>query len=64
MCQQEEYCEVKQESNPAYSGMSAGFTFLGQVQAKFAMLIGQLPMLAHEVMVHVPALIVHALQEC
>jgi hypothetical protein len=46
MSWQEEYCEVKQESNPAYSGMSAGFTFLGQVQAKFAVLIGQLPMLA------------------
>jgi hypothetical protein len=61
MCQQEEYCEVKEESNLAYSGMSAGFTFLGQVQMKFAVLIGQLPMLAYQVMIHVPTLIVHAL---
>jgi hypothetical protein len=64
MYRQEEYCEVKEESNPAYSGMSAGFTFLGQVQTKFAMLIGQLPMLAYQVMIHVPALIVHVLQKC
>jgi hypothetical protein len=64
MYQQEEYCEVKEESNPAYRGMSDGFTFLGQVQAKFAMLIGQLPMLAYQVMIHVPAFIVHALQKC
>jgi hypothetical protein len=55
---------VKYESNPAYSGMSARYTFLGQVKAKFAMLVGQLPMLAHEIMIHVPALIVHALQKC
>jgi hypothetical protein len=40
MCRQEEYCEVKEESNPAYSSMSARFTFLCQVQAKFAMLVG------------------------
>jgi hypothetical protein len=65
MCRQEEYCEeVKHESSPAYSGMSVGFTFLIQIQAKLAVLIGQLPVLAHEVMVHVPALIIHALQKC
>jgi hypothetical protein len=64
MYRQEEYCEVKEESNPAYSGMSAEFTFLGQVQAKFAVLIGQLLMLAYQIMIHVPALIVHALQKC
>jgi hypothetical protein len=40
MCRQEEYCEVKEESNPTYSGMSAGFTFLAQIKAKLAMLIG------------------------
>jgi hypothetical protein len=40
MCRQKEYCEVEEESNLAYSGMSAGFTFLGQVQAKFAVLVG------------------------
>jgi hypothetical protein len=64
MCRQEEYCEVKEESNLAYSGMSAGFTFLGQIQAKFVVLVGQLPMLAYQIMIHVPALIVHALQKC
>jgi hypothetical protein len=64
MCRQEEYCEVKEESNLAYSGISAGFTFLGQIQAKFAVLVGQLPMLAYQIMIHVLALIVHALQKC
>jgi hypothetical protein len=64
MCRQEEYCEVKEENNPAYSGMSAGFTFLGQIQAKFFVLVGQLPMLAYQVMIHVLAFIVHALQKC
>jgi hypothetical protein len=64
VCRQEEYCEIKEESNPAYSGMSARYTFLVQVQAELAVLIGQLPMLAHEIMVHVPALIIHALQRC
>jgi hypothetical protein len=64
MCRQEEYHEVKEENNSAYSGMSAGFTFLGQIQAKFAVLVGQLPMLAYQVMIHVPAFIVHALQKC
>jgi hypothetical protein len=64
MCQQEEYCEVKEESNPAYSGMSAGFTFLSQTQAKFAVLVGQLSMLAYQIMIHVPTFIVHALQKC
>jgi hypothetical protein len=63
MCRQEEYCEVKEENNPAYSGMSAGFTFLGQLQTKFAVLVGQFPVLAYQVMIHVPALIVHALQK-
>jgi hypothetical protein len=40
MCRQEEYYEVKEENNLTYSGMSAGFTFLGQIQAKFAVLVG------------------------
>jgi hypothetical protein len=61
MCQQEEYCE---ENNPAYNGMSARFTFHAQVQVKFAMLVGQLPMLAYQVMIHVLACVVHALQKC
>jgi hypothetical protein len=43
--------------------MSAGFTFLGQIQSEFAVLIGQLSMLAYQVMIHVPAFIVHALQK-
>jgi hypothetical protein len=30
----------KEERHPAYGGMSAGFTFLGQIQAKFAVLVG------------------------
>jgi hypothetical protein len=64
MCRQEEYCEVREESNPTYSGMSVGFTFLGQLQTKFAVLVGQFLMLAYQVMIHVPALIVHALQKC
>jgi hypothetical protein len=54
----------KEESNPAYNGMSAEFTFLGQIQAKFAVLVGQLPMLTYQVMIHVSACIVHALQKC
>jgi hypothetical protein len=40
MCRQEEYCKVKDKTNPEYSGMSAGFTFLGQIKAKFAVLVG------------------------
>jgi hypothetical protein len=63
MCRQEEYCEVKEENNLAYSGMSVGFTFLGQLQTKFAVLVGQFPVFAYQVMIHVPALIVHALQK-
>jgi hypothetical protein len=54
----------KEENNLAYNGMSAEFTFLAQIQAKFAMLIRQLPMLAYQVMRHVPACIVHVLQKC
>jgi hypothetical protein len=64
MCRQEEYDDVKEESNPTYSGMLARFTFLGQLQTKFAVLFGQFPVLAYQVVIHVPALIVHALQKC
>jgi hypothetical protein len=42
--------------------MSAKFTFLGQFQPELAMRIGQLPMLAHQVVVHVGACVIHALQ--
>jgi hypothetical protein len=63
VCRQEEYCEIKKENNPAYSGMSAGFTFVGQLQTEFAVLVGQFPVLTYQVMVHVPALIVHTLQK-
>jgi hypothetical protein len=44
--------------------MSAKFTFLAQIQAEFAVLIGQLLVLAYQVMIHVPACVVHALQKC
>jgi hypothetical protein len=42
--------------------MSADFTFLGQFQLELAMCVGKLSMLAHQVMEHVGASIVHALQ--
>jgi hypothetical protein len=45
-------------------GMSIRFTFLGQLQLKLAMRIGQLPVLAQQVVIHVGAGVVHALQEC
>jgi hypothetical protein len=64
MCRQERYCEVKEEGNPAYNGMSAEFTFLAQIMAEFAMLVGQLLVLAYQFMIHVPACVVHALQKC
>jgi hypothetical protein len=53
----------KDESNPAYKDMSAQFTFLAQFKPKSAVLIGQFPMLTHKVVVHVPTLIIHALQK-
>jgi hypothetical protein len=43
--------------------MSAKITFLGQLQLKLAVCIGKLPMLAHQVMKHVSACVVHALQK-
>jgi hypothetical protein len=49
--------------HPTYMDMSVGFTFLGQFQLKLAMRIGQLPVLAHQVMVHVGTGVVHALQK-
>jgi hypothetical protein len=45
-------------------GMSAEFTFLAQFQPKLAMHVGYLPMLTHQVMVHIGASVVHALQKC
>jgi hypothetical protein len=42
--------------------MSAKFTFLGQFQPELAMRIGQLPMLAHQVVVHIGACVIHAQQ--
>jgi hypothetical protein len=50
--------------HPAYNDMSDEVTFLGQFQPELAMRIGQLPVLAHQVVVHVGASIVHALQRC
>jgi hypothetical protein len=55
---------AKEENNLAYNGMSAEFTFLAQIQVKSAVLIGQLPVLTYQVMIHVPACIVQALQKC
>jgi hypothetical protein len=43
--------------------MSADSTFLGQFQLELAVRIGQLPVLAHQVVVHIGACIVHALQK-
>jgi hypothetical protein len=54
----------EEENNPAYNTMSAKFTFLGQFQPVLAMRVGELPMLALQVMVHIGACIVHALQKC
>jgi hypothetical protein len=54
----------REKKNQAYNGMSAKFTFLAQIQAKLAVLIGRLPVLAYQVMIHVPACIVYALQKC
>jgi hypothetical protein len=53
----------KFKSNQAYKDVSTLITFLSQFKTDVAVLIGQLPMLTHEMMVHVPALIVHALQK-
>jgi hypothetical protein len=43
--------------------MSAVFTFLGHFQLELAMCIGKLLMLAHQVVEHVGASVVHALQK-
>jgi hypothetical protein len=43
--------------------MTAEITFLAQFQLELAMRIGQLPVLAHQVMEHVGARVVHALQK-
>jgi hypothetical protein len=53
----------KEERYPAYTGMSAKITFLGQLQLKLAVCIRQLPVLAHQVMKQVGACVVHALQK-
>jgi hypothetical protein len=53
----------KDESNPAYKDVSAVVTFLGQFKPEAAVLIGQLLVLAHEVVIHIPALIINALQK-
>ena len=53
----------KEERYPAYVGMSARVTFLGQLQLKLAVCVGKLPMLTHQVMKHVGACVVHTLQK-
>jgi hypothetical protein len=61
MRQQEKYSEVKRGKVSDILGMSAEFTFLAQFQSELAMRVRQLPMLAHQVMEHVGAGVVHAL---
>jgi hypothetical protein len=53
----------KEERYPAYIGMSAKITFLGQLQLKLAVSVGKLPMLAHQIMEHIGTCVVHALQK-
>jgi hypothetical protein len=43
--------------------MSAEITFLGQFQPELAVRVRKLSMLAHQVMKHVGACVVHALQK-
>jgi hypothetical protein len=43
--------------------MSAEITFLGQFQPELAMRVRKLSVLAHQVMKHVGACVVHALQK-
>jgi hypothetical protein len=43
--------------------VSVEFTFLRQLQLKLAVCVGKLPMLTHQVMKHVGACVVHALQK-
>jgi hypothetical protein len=57
-------CVGKQKAKyPAYKDVSAEVTFLGQFQLELAVCVGKLPMLAHQVMKHVGARVVHALQK-
>jgi hypothetical protein len=44
--------------------MSDEFTFLAQFLPELAMRVRELPVLAHQVVVHVGACVVHALQKC
>jgi hypothetical protein len=53
----------KDKSNPTYKDVSAQVTFLCQLKPDTAVLIGQLPVLAHKLMIHVPTVIVHALRK-
>jgi hypothetical protein len=53
----------KDESNSAYKDVLAQVTFLGQFKPDAVVFIGQLPVLAQEMMVHIPVLIVHAPQK-
>jgi hypothetical protein len=55
--------EREKERHPAYMDVSVEFTFLRQLQLKLAVCVGKLPMLAHQVVEHVGAFIVHALQK-
>jgi hypothetical protein len=50
--------------HPVYKNMSAEITFLGQFQLELAMRVRKLSVLAHQVMKHVGAGVVHPLQKC
>jgi hypothetical protein len=51
------------EKKSAYKYVSGKFTFLVQFQPDTAVLIGQFPVFAYQLMVHVTSGIVHALQK-
>jgi hypothetical protein len=63
MYRQEKNFDVKRKRHPAYLGMSAEDTFLEQFQLELVVRIRQLPVLAHQVVVHVGTSVVHALKK-
>jgi hypothetical protein len=56
-------CVRKMARHPVYKDMSAEITFLGQFQPELAVRVRKLSVLAHQVMKHVGACVVHALQK-
>jgi hypothetical protein len=59
----EKYSEIERKRHPEYLSMTAEVTFLAQFHLELAVCVGKLPMLTHQVMEHVGASIVHALQK-